>query len=507
MAAPTKGLRAIFYARISSDRDGEGLGVDRQVADCEALCERNGWTVVDSLVENDTSASTKSRKPRPLYEHMLRRARNGEADAIVAYSNSRLTRRPREFEDLIDLADRHGVRIVTVVSGEDNLATADGRMVARIKASVDAAEAERTSERARRAKSQAVQRGEYRGGPRPYGFEADGATVRESEAEVIREATTAVLAGRSLTAVARDLTKAGHRTARGKEWTYDRLRDVLLRPRNAALVGVGRTGREGFDPETSVHGAAWEPIVPEEQWRALYALVMDPARRTQDGNASRWLGSGTYRCGHCGAPLRAAPHSSPEQRAKFERAFAALPTKQQTDEGRKRLRREMDWPYHYRCPEYAHLTIETTRTDRFVAEAVAELLRDPRVVAAMTEPDPRLESDRAQRLVLVSRLDRFDADYEAGLIDGAKHKRFSEKASAELAEVDARIASAVQRSTSSEVLSALDPGAAFLAAPVDVQRAVVRSILVVTIGPASRRGVPWSSERIRLSRPEEAATP
>jgi site-specific DNA recombinase len=33
-------IRAAIYARISSDRDGDLLGVRRQVEDCERLIER-----------------------------------------------------------------------------------------------------------------------------------------------------------------------------------------------------------------------------------------------------------------------------------------------------------------------------------------------------------------------------------------------------------------------------------------------------------------------------------
>ena len=107
----------------------------------------------------------------------------------------------REVEDLIELHNRYGTRLHTVVSGDDDLSTADGRMTARIKASVDAAEAERTSERARRAKQQAAVEGRHRGGPRPFGWESDGMTVRESEARVLLEATRGVLAGRTLAAL------------------------------------------------------------------------------------------------------------------------------------------------------------------------------------------------------------------------------------------------------------------------------------------------------------------
>ena len=150
MPPKAKPLRAAIYARLSRDREGTERGVERQEADSRLLAERLGYEVVAVYVDNDVSASTKSRKPRPQYAEMLTRARAGEFGAILAYSNSRLTRRPREFEDLIDLAERHGVRIVTVVSGEDNLATADGRMIARLKASIDVGEAERTAERAQR---------------------------------------------------------------------------------------------------------------------------------------------------------------------------------------------------------------------------------------------------------------------------------------------------------------------------------------------------------------------
>ena len=49
-------LAAAIYARISRDREGAGLGVERQEADCRALAERLGWDVVAVYVDNDISA-------------------------------------------------------------------------------------------------------------------------------------------------------------------------------------------------------------------------------------------------------------------------------------------------------------------------------------------------------------------------------------------------------------------------------------------------------------------
>src|ERR1700733_2968074 len=96
-------VRAAIYCRISSDRDGEALGVERQQEDCRELAERLGSEGAqgDVFVDNDISASTLSNKPRPEYEAMLRAVRAGQLDAILAYSNSRLTRRPAEWITLI----------------------------------------------------------------------------------------------------------------------------------------------------------------------------------------------------------------------------------------------------------------------------------------------------------------------------------------------------------------------------------------------------------------------
>ena len=83
--------RAVIYCRISNDPEGRELGVKRQEVDCRALADRLGLTVIRVYVENDVSASTLSSKPRPQYAAMLAAIDAGEADVILAYSNSRLT--------------------------------------------------------------------------------------------------------------------------------------------------------------------------------------------------------------------------------------------------------------------------------------------------------------------------------------------------------------------------------------------------------------------------------
>ncbi|MCD7102381.1 recombinase family protein [Pseudoclavibacter sp. 13-3] len=140
---------AAIYCRISKDEEGDAHGVANQEEKCRKLAYTLGFEVGEVFTDNDIGASDKTGRiedaPRPSYDRMLADVRSGRFNRIVAYSNSRITRRMLQLEELIQLHEETGAQIFTVVSGNDDLSTADGQRVARIKASVDAAESARIS--------------------------------------------------------------------------------------------------------------------------------------------------------------------------------------------------------------------------------------------------------------------------------------------------------------------------------------------------------------------------
>ena len=463
-------VRAAIYARISKDKSGEEKGVDRQEADCRALAERLGWEVVGVYIDNDISAS--KGKPRPQYQAMLQAIRQGQINGLLAWHPDRLNRRAADLEKFLPIVEAHNVQVQTVTAGEYDLSTASGRMNARILGSVAQGEVERSAERIRRAMAQMREEGRYKGGMRPFGYEKDGTTVREDEAQVVRELCTSLLAGRGVKALAGDLNERGIPTTQGNTWKPTNLRQMLLRPRNAGLIA---TGRPHIDEEI-VGQAQWPPLVDEETWRAVRALLMDPSRRTHSGIDSAWLGSGIYRCGKCGGKMRSS-------------AIGQTPSKPTPD------RR-----YTYRCRDHAHLTIMAVPTDNYVRPVVVDLIRDPRVVAAMNPaPTDSLSADRERRAVLAARLDGFEADYAAGAITGQQLQKATQRVEAELVEVDERLAKGMSQSTASPIALAPDPGLAFLDAPLDVQRAVLSSLLTVEVLPSLGRGRAWTAERLRIT--------
>lgn len=462
-------LPVAIYARISRDRNGAGLGVDRQEADCRALAERLGWNVVAVYVDNDISAY--SGATRPQYREMLREVRAGHIRGVIAWHTDRLHRKTTELEEFVRVAEESNLQVQTVTAGTVDLTTPSGRMVARMLGAAAQHEVDHARERMKRAKAQMAVNGQYRGGQRPYGYEKDGVTVRESEAAVVRQATKSILAGRSLAAVARELNEQGHKTSRGKKWTYGRLRDVLIRPRNGGLLSQGKPDS---DEMRIVGPAQWAPLVDEETWRAVHTVLTDKSRRTQNGNDVRWLGSGLYLCGKCNSPMRPAPYGGTPSRGSERK-------------------------YLYRCVESAHLTVSTRQTDDHVRSVVAELVRDPRVVAAMTGDDTQLTEARARRSALTVRLETFESDYASGAITGAQLQKATEAVNAELAQIDKQLTEGLRKTTATPVTSAPDPGAAFLSAPVDVQRAVLAAVLTVTILPAPYKGAAWTPERLSFT--------
>lgn len=280
---------AAIYCRISSDAEQEGLGVGRQEQDCRNLAASLGLTVGHVFIDNDISASTLSKKPRPRYDEMLTRVRAGEFTHILAYSNSRITRRPLELEDVIILHQDTGVTVRTVASGDDDLSTADGRMVARIKASMDAAEAERTSERLKRAARQRAELGKLKKSRyRTFGY-TDDFKIIEAEAEHIRDAFKRIVSGHSMMSVVYHWRDSGVDLGRGKLIYISTVKNILTRPLYAGL--------RKYKGEI-IGKAQVEPIIDESTYWAAQSILADNQRPGQ--NARRYLLSGMMACGRCG---------------------------------------------------------------------------------------------------------------------------------------------------------------------------------------------------------------
>ncbi|MFJ7234580.1 recombinase family protein [Streptomyces tendae] len=295
----TKPKRVGIYVRISKDRKGQELGIQRQEKACRELCERMGWGVLKVYPENDVSASTTSKRRRPQYTEMLRDARDGFIDGIVVYSIDRLTRRISELTSFLEEQKEHGFAFATT-EGEDT-ATANGRMILTIKGAVAQQETERMSERVNNSLLQRREQGKpHAGGKRQFGFEEGSyfKALNEGEARLIREGYRILMSRKPKTPgdVARYWNSEGSTTPQGGAWTIQSVKRVYRSERTGGIVTY-----KGQDIGDSIYGA---PLT-RAQWENVQTLLDSRATPAAKGSGKRkHVYSGFLRCGHCGSAMR-----------------------------------------------------------------------------------------------------------------------------------------------------------------------------------------------------------
>ncbi|WP_212993699.1 recombinase family protein [Actinoplanes auranticolor] len=308
---------AAIYLRISDDREGRELGVNRQREDCIALAKRLGIAVFRIYEDNDISASTRSRKERPQYKQLISDARAGMFSTVIAYTSGRLTRRVREHEDLIELAEEFRTEFVYVRSPSLNLNDAAGRTVARILAATDAGEAENISERVVRDVKRRAEAKMFHGGAVPFGHRAIKELINGRERVVgieidperrawLEEAAERVLSNESVYGICVDWNAKGRLSSAGKRWSPRTLKRALT-----SEAAIGKRKYEGM-----LHDAPWEPILDEATWEVLCDILNDPERKKSTSNQRKYPLSGLVFC-PCGNRLTSTSDKA-KQASSFE---------------------------------------------------------------------------------------------------------------------------------------------------------------------------------------------
>jgi site-specific DNA recombinase len=499
---------AELYLRLS-DLRREDLNVDG-VSESLTAGERRlrkrakalGWKVARVVVENDIvdgkpkpASAFKRRKVtlpdgsrgwrviRPKFRETLDRLMSGKSDGLLALDLDRIARDNRDLEDLIDLVEHEHVPVESE-SGSVRLTTDADITMARVMVAMGNKSSRDTARRVAWARERQARAGLYGGGKRRFGFCAgppavpDGASPEEypcrwhggrdcrigvtvigSEADVIADCSKRVLNGVTLKALTDELRERGVPTVTGVPWAAEVLRDILLRPCNAALVAYRGEILEDVK-------AAWEPIVDPEVFYAVRDLLTDPSRRLGPGPTPKWLGSCIYRCGVCTPPGTAT-----------DRPMIC----KVTSAGRAP---------RYVCKEYRHLTRNAAHADDWVNLHIAYYLTHPRAYELLTPPSPEVDADalRTEKAAIRTRLEQIAEDEVLGLKTRAQVIAATRKAKARIEEIDQELTASLGEDPLAEIINAPDPAAAYMSMPLADRRVIIDRLCTVTILPTGRRG-------------------
>lgn len=168
----------------------------------------------------------------------------------------------------------------------------------------------------------------------------------------------------------------------------------------------------------------WEAIIDVDTHRGLVAFLSDPSRIKCTSFEKKYMGSGVYVCGVCGAPMRHAVAGNP------------------------RVRR-------YECTANQHVTRRGEPLDLFVEDMLLDRL---------SRPDMRLVIDsgekidvaalQSKRAALQARLDELAGLFAEGVIDGSQLRRGSNDLRTQMSAVDSLLADLAHTSPVADLLAA-----------------------------------------------------
>jgi site-specific DNA recombinase len=473
-------MRTAIYARLSEDEAGEGENVEIQKADStEHAAEKDPpWEIVGTFEDNDISASRYSTKPRPGYLALLASIRAGAVEAVLVTEMPRLYRRLEELLELMRLAETTPLRYIEAVDGGGyDLSSGEGIHNAVSAVNNAALESRKISDRAKRKKKAQARNGAFSGGARPYGYEADGVTVREAEAKVIRWAAAELLKGRGIRSLVAEMNRKGLKTPKGHHWRPFTLRRILCSKR---IVGIRvHNGAE--------YPAAWPAILDTETWERLYLLLTsgDRMKGANHKGGRSYLLTGMIFCGRCGSRSTTATIIGYGKR----------------DHGDSIVRRR----YYCRLTDDRGVQVGCGKLSRLaepvealVSEAVLDVLGSPRMAevlgSAMQSEEMAELVDRYQGHKL--KLDDLIADYASGLLN--REQLAQAKSIVEDAMEDLR--RRMDKLTSGRVLAAIPVGQSirewWAGADLDLRRQLVSLVVErVVIHPGRPGAHRWPDDK------------
>jgi site-specific DNA recombinase len=398
-------LKAILYAAKSTE-DIRG-SITTQLQDARNMADRQGWDIAGEYAEQAVSAWKSDRGPQ--LKAAMRHAEDMSPCVLLVQHSDRLARgdgrSARHLGELYFWAIKAGVELRSV---QDD-ATFTNPLLTFAMGERNAEDSRRKSLAVAAGMRRRSEAGKHHGGPRPYGYEyQDGGLVMVSaEAEIVRRIYTEYLAGRSLTAIARDLHRESVSTARGRRWRQSSVSGVLANP---IYTGHLRSNGEVLD---GLH----EPIVETDDWERAQGMLTSRKNkgRGRPPRGDHLFRGGLLRC-ECGEAMVPRTNGSYQMyycngRSKLGRDYCDMP----------HVRRvEIDSAV-YRYFEQVGLDIEATR--QTLAEARDRKLAEVSALRLQAEAETRKAEER---------LSRVRRDYTDGHLDVSDWQQFRLELTGEL---------------------------------------------------------------------------
>ncbi|GAA2246538.1 hypothetical protein GCM10010368_09940 [Streptomyces roseiscleroticus] len=230
-------LRAVAYARVSTEDQAKGYGVQYSTKKIMRHIERKGWRRVGTFCDEGISGSLEAHQREDLNKLMeLAREKPKPFDIVVVNEGRAIGRTGRAFWRWVWELEDMGIFVGVVQDDYDNT-TAEGRKKMRRDADYAETEWETIRQRTQGGLQEKAEEGGWVGGPPPYGYEIEDQGKKglsrliqcAAEVKVLRRARELLVEfGLNMRQTAARLNAEGLFTRSGKPWSHQNLRARLM---------------------------------------------------------------------------------------------------------------------------------------------------------------------------------------------------------------------------------------------------------------------------------------
>jgi len=340
---------AVNYNRVSSDgQERDGTSLESQQQACLKLATELGYDVPERFMVRETYSGLTLDRPR--LTEVRQWVRDGEVQAIVAYTLDRLSRDPVHFIILQEEMKKAGVEIILATESLDS--SDMGKLISHIKGYAAKLEVEKIKERTGRGIRTRALSGKLpngRGG-RLYGYlymqgKGEGRGIRipnEDEAEVVRQIFNWLLEeGLSINGITKRLRLSSHPPRESAStWGRSGVYAILTNPAYCGRTYVFRETRVKVEADGKPRGNrrktihqqrskdewieipnATPPIISEDVFNAAQERLQRNRDLAKRNTKRDYLLRGLVKCRACGRNYVGTTHSNRSNGRVHQRSY------------------------------------------------------------------------------------------------------------------------------------------------------------------------------------------
>lgn len=314
-------IRVAAYCRVSTGSDAQLESLETQKNHYENyIRSRSDWTFAGIYYDEGITGTKKEKRPELM--RMISDCEAGKIDLIVTKSISRFSRNTTDCLELV--RKLLGLHVPIYFEKENiNTGTMESELFLSILSSMAESESVSIAENSKWSIKKRFESGTFKISYPPYGYDWNGQqmTVNKEQAAIVREIFSAVLSGKSSSAIAKTLNDRGIPTKRGGKWNANTIRGMIdnekytgdcLFQKTYTDEEFNRRVNHGEKSQYAVHDHH-EAIVSHEDAEAARAIVLQHAkekglRAETDKYQNRYAFTGKIICGECGSTFKRRIH-------------------------------------------------------------------------------------------------------------------------------------------------------------------------------------------------------